>query len=105
MAKQASNRITAVVDDDTMEKIKYWADSKDISINEFVRASVELMIKRCNGDYDLPTLEVARLNQLVDEIRTLSFNVGNLENIVSSGFDNMLRVTRGENYLMDDVSE
>ena len=105
MARKVPNRVTAVIDDDTLKQVQYWADKKEMSINEFVRYAIDLTIKRCNGDYDLPTLEQARLNQLVDEIKILSFNAANLEHIVTSGFDNLLRLTRGENYLMDDTSE
>ncbi len=104
MAKQA-NRITAVVNDDDYERIKYWAAKKDMSVNEYVRYAVDLTIKRENKDYDLPSLEAARLNQLIDAMNVLSFNVGNLEHMVTTGFDSLLSMTRGENYLMSDMDE
>lgn len=97
----AQNRVTAVVNDDDYERIKYWADKKGMSINDYVRYALDIAIKRENKDYDLPSLEAARLNQLVDAINALTFNTANLEHIVTNGFDSILRLTRGENYLMD----
>ena len=64
---------------------------------------MDLAIKRENKDYDLPSLEAARLNQLVDGMEVLSFNVANLEHIVSSSMASLLSLSRGENYLEDDT--
>ena len=64
-----------------------------------VCAAVEEAIRRENRDYDLPTLETARLAQLVDAIGAMSANLRNLEHIVVDGFDQFVRLTRGENYL------
>ena len=101
----AQNRVTAVVNDDDYERIKYWAEKKGMSINDYVRYALDIAIKRENKDYDLPSLEAARLNQLVDAINALTFNTANLEHIVTTGFDSLLRLTRGENYLMDNDDE
>lgn len=98
----SKHRITAVVEDADFERIKYWAEKKGISINDYVRDATFEAIKRENKDYDIPSMEIARLNQLVDTINVLSFNVGSLEHIVTSGFDSLFRLTRGENYLLDD---
>lgn len=100
--KETKTRITAVVDDEDYERIKYWADKKDMSVNEFVRYSVDLAIKRENKDYDLPSLEAARLNQLIEAMSVLSLNVSNLEHIVTDGFNTFVTMARGENYLLDD---
>ncbi len=98
----SKHRITAVVEDADFERIKYWAEKKGVSINDYVRDATFEAIKRENKDYDIPSMEIARLNQLVDAMNVLSFNVGNLEHIVTSGFDSLFRLTRGENYLLDD---
>lgn len=97
--KHKTYRVTAVVNSDDYERIKYWAERKDMSINDYVRYALDVAIKRENKDYDLPSLEAARLNQLVDTITTLSANVAGLEHIVTTGFDSLLSLTRGENYL------
>ena len=99
MQKKKPVRITAVVTPDEMERIRYWAESHDVSVNEYVRLAVERAIRNENRDYDLPTLEIARLNQLVEAMNALSANVSNLEHIVVDTNDQFVRLTRGENYL------
>lgn len=96
---KAPVRVTAVLPPDELERVKYWAASHGISVNEYVRTAVEEAIRRENRDYDLPTLETARLAQLVDAIGAMSANLRNLEHIVVDGFDQFVRLTRGENYL------
>lgn len=85
----------------TKERAKYWADKANVSVNEYMAEAVEEKIRRENGDYDLPTLEIARLGQLIDEVRSLSVNVGNLESVTNQGFDSLMGLTRGDNYLLD----
>lgn len=88
---------------DDKERARYWADKRGFpSLGEYVGAAVAEKIARENRDYDLPTLEIARLNQLVDEIKSLSVNVANLERVTTSGFDSLIGLTRGDNYLLDD---
>lgn len=96
-----SHRVTATLDDDTFERLKYWASKHDMSINEYLNESIELAIRRENKDYDLPELEIQRLNQLIDVITVLSSNVKSLEDITVSGFDSLLELTRGDNYLLE----
>lgn len=96
------HRFTALVNEDLYESVVYWAKKKEISINELLREALTLYIAHQNKDYDLPALEIQRLNQLVDAMHVLSGNVGSLEKIVVSGFDSLLSLTRGDNYLLDD---
>ena len=100
-----SKRVTAVVNEDDFERIKYWAERREMSINEYVRFALDIAIKRENKDYDLPSLEAARLNQLIESNAVLSMNVANLEHIVSAGFKSLLSMTRGENYLLDSTED
>ncbi|HKS59141.1 MAG TPA: hypothetical protein VJS12_27870 [Steroidobacteraceae bacterium] len=87
---------------DTKQRAEYWAAKRGYSSpNEYMAEAVEEKIRRENQDYDLPTLEIARLNQLVDEIKALSTNQANLERVVTSGFDSLIGLTRGDNYLLD----
>ena len=95
-------RVTVTLDSDTYERLKYWADKHECSINEYLKESLERSIKYENRDYDLPEMEVQRLNQLIDVIAVLSSDVQSLESIVTSGFDSLLGLTRGDNYLLED---
>lgn len=94
-------RIAVRLRRDTDQRARYWADRDSVSVNEFIAAAVEEKIQRMNGDYDLPTLEQARLNQLIDQMESLSTNVANLEAVTINGFDSLMGLTRGDNYLLD----
>lgn len=87
---------------DDKQRAAYWADRRGYSsVNEYMAEAVAEKIRRENFDYDLPTLEIARLNQLVDEVAALSRNQANLERVMTSGFDAIIGLTRGDNYLRD----
>lgn len=101
MSKQGTHRVTATISDETFQILQYWAKRNECSINEFLGESIDLMIRYQNKDFDLPTLEIARLNQLIDVITVLSKNVQSLEHITTSGFDSLLGLTRGDNYLLE----
>lgn len=97
-----SHRVTMVVKNDDYERIRYWADRNNMSVNEYaLTASLEKM-EHENGDYDLPTLEQARLAQLVSAMEAMSVRMNSLEHVVTSGFGSLLSLTRGDNYLLED---
>lgn len=87
---------------DTAQRVTYWSKKRELSENEYIVLAVEEKIARENGDYELPTLEQYRMNQLIDEIRALSANSANLERVVVSGFDSLVGLTRGDSYLLDE---
>ena len=91
------------LDPDDKQRAEYRADKRGFSsVNEYVAEAVVEKIRRENLDYDLPTLEVARLNELVDQVAALAKNSANLERVVTTGFDSLIGLTRGDNYLLDD---
>ena len=96
-SKKMSLRLTESDDD----RITYYAERFGMTKTELVLASVEHYIKWVNSDYDLPTAEIQRLNQLVDAINRLSVNQQNTEKTVINGFNAMLGFVRGDNYLSD----
>lgn len=93
--------MTCTLSNDKYEQLKYWAERNGVSINEYLNEAIERSIKYENQDYDLPLLEVKRLNQLVDCITVLSSDIHSLEGVVVSGFDSLLGLTRGDNYLLE----
>jgi len=95
-------RFTASVDSITYDQVDYWAKKKQVSRNEILRDAIEFYISHQNKDYDLPSLEIQRLNQLIDNIAVLSSNIDSLEKVIVSGFDSLISLTRGDNYLLDD---
>lgn len=88
------------------ERAAYWADKRGYpSVNEYMATAVIEKIRRENGDFDVPELLTARLNQLIDENKALSTNVANLERVFTSSLDSLIGLTRGENYLLDQYED
>lgn len=85
-----------------VQKLAYWSEAFDMDQTEFLMTAMHHYIKWRNQDYDLPTAEIQRLNQLVDAIDSLTVNQGNLQKSVVNGFDAMLGIIRGDNYLVED---
>lgn len=98
---QDSHRLTLRLAQTDFEKLSYWAKRKEMSVNEFVPFLLEHYIDIENGNYQLPTLEVQRLNQLIESQAVMSRNMQALETIITSGFDSLLSLTRGDNYLLE----
>lgn len=101
---QARERTVVRLHPDTKQRVGYWSKRRGFdSANEYIVEAIEEKIRRENLDYDLPTLEIARLNQVVDEMKANSTNLANLERVVTQGFDSLIGLTRGDNnYLSDD---
>lgn len=99
--KEPTHRLTLRVSEKKYEMLKYWAEQNECTINEFVDEATDLMIRYQNQDYPLETCEINRLNQLVDAMTVLSENVKSLESVTISGFDSLLNLTRGDNYLLE----
>lgn len=95
-------RVTLRLTDAEFETVRFWASKFNISENDFIREAITLKIQHANGDYDLPTAEIQRLNQLIDLIGSLASNISNLEDVTVSGFNSLISLTRGDNYLLDD---
>lgn len=96
-----THRPTVRLSEDEYQQVKYWAARKGLSINEYIVEAVQTQIRRENGDFDIPNAMLARVNQLVDIVLELSSNVNSLERVTTSGFDSLLGLTRGDNYLLE----
>lgn len=99
------SKFTIRLDADLKERMSYWAKKEGMSLSEYASEAIERSIRYENKDYDIPSAEIARLNQLVDLITSLSTNVKNLENVTITGFDSLLGLTRGDNYLLEENEE
>ena len=100
--KSGTHRVTATLSEEDYERSSYLAKKRDISVSDLIRDSVTFMLRFEAGDYNLGTLEVQRLNQLIDLMQAQSRNLRSLESVVVSGFDSLLGLTRGDNYLMEE---
>lgn len=101
--KEKKKRLNVELDLEDYEKVKYWADIKGLSISDYARGALDLSYKFYCGDFDLPNVTIARINQLIDIIGILSNDIENLQDITISGFDSLTSLTRGDgNYLIED---
>ncbi|WP_314192012.1 hypothetical protein [uncultured Arthrobacter sp.] len=96
-------RVFTRLSKDEKQRAEYWADRRDYdSVNDYIAEAVAEKIERENLDFDIPDILTARINQVVDELKALSTNNANLERVVTMGFDSLLGLTRGDNYLLDE---
>ncbi len=97
----ATVRVWCRVPADDDARLRYWAERKGVDVGEYVAEAIDAQIRRENQDYDLPTLEIARLNQLVDEQKAVSTGLANLTQVVENGFQMLIGIARGESDLLD----
>lgn len=108
MARQAKtvtalpyHRLTLRLTEKDFERLEYWSSKIKVSINEFIPILLDRWIAIENGNYALSTLEQQRLNQLIDVVKGLSVDIQNQGSILSAGFESLLQLTKGDNYLFD----
>lgn len=90
---------------DVKQRAEYWAQRRGYSsVNEYMADAVDEKIRRENLDFNIPDLLTARMNQLIDEVKANSVNTANLERVVTTGFDSLIGLTRGDSYLLDEES-
>lgn len=100
-----NHRLTLRFSQADFDRMKYWAEKADCSINEFIILMLEQWIDIQNGNYELPTLEVQRLNQLIESHSVMARDLQSLTSVVINGFDSLLSLTKGDNYLLDDSED
>lgn len=88
--------------DEDFEMLVYWSKAYDMDRTEFLISAMQHYIKWRNQDYDLPTAEIQRLNQMIDAVDNLAMTTEHMEKSLINGFDSMLGIIRGANYLVDD---
>ena len=86
---------------DEFNRLVYWSERHGMDRTEFLVAAMDHYIKWLNQDYDLPTAEIQRLNQMIDAVQNMAINQANLQSTVTNGFDAMLGIIRGDNYLVE----
>lgn len=96
-------RVFTRLSSEEKQRAEYWAQKRGLpSVNEYVAEAVAEKIRRENLDFDIPDILTARINQLIDEVKANSTNTANLERVVTMGFDSLIGLTRGDNYLLDE---
>ena len=101
MAGDSIHRLTLRIGDKDYEKLKYWAERENLSVNEFVVRMLDFYVRAKNEDYDMVPLSLARQNQMIDMLTAFGQDLSSLMSIVVDGFGSLTNLTRGENYLLE----
>ena len=98
----ARNRKMSIrLTEDEYDRLDYYAEKWGKTKTDVILEGFEHYIRWVNSDYDLPTAEIQRLNQLIDVINRLVVSQENLEKSTISGIESIIGFVRGENYLSD----
>lgn len=90
----AKNGITVRLDSETTNLCDYWYRKLNFkSRTAFVKAAISFYIAYKNGDYQLPSAEITRINQLITEIQSQNVQLANLTKSVNQGFDTILNLS------------
>lgn len=100
--KLNTRRVTATISEELYKQMVFWAGKKGISINQYLYDALEQAIAWENQDYPLPTIELNRLEQLIDIVEGLRADVENVNQVVNAGFNSLITLTKGDNYLLDE---
>lgn len=84
------------------EVLDHWSKRHGMDRTEFLVTAMYHYIKWCNQDYDLPTAEIQRLNQLTDAVNNLAASQAAMQQTVVQGFDTLIGMSHGPNYLVED---
>lgn len=95
-------RLNVRVTDEQKDRLLHYADRMGMSQSDFVMHCIDFRIRYLNQDYDLPTAEIRRLNQLTDNTVQLVQAIKNLREVNITGFNMLLGFMRGENDLGHD---
>ena len=95
-------RISVTIDQKTYEKTQYWADKKHMSLSEYVVEAITKQIQHETSDFDVPNLAIQRINQNTEALEVLASDVGNLQESVLKALNQLIGLTRGDNYLLSE---
>lgn len=99
-------RLTLRIDEVTKRNAEFWATHSPagaMSLNEFIVDAVEEKVSRLSGHIpDVDNIIVNRLNQLQDQVVALRSDLNNVNTIVVNGFDSIVAMGNGSNFLLDD---
>lgn len=94
-----SHRVTMTLVADEYERLKFWADKRDMSINEYLHECFSHMIDYENGVYDAPSIMQERMNLVIDALTMNSSKLDSLSTFITSSFQALLAAARGDDYL------
>jgi hypothetical protein len=96
-----ATRVSTTLDFDTHSALAAWSQKLGITQNDFLKDAVVYYNKYCNKDFDIPDLLTQRMNQVVDGMNVLSSNLQAVMDTMNIGFDSIVSLARGDNYLLE----
>lgn len=94
-----SKRVTMTLTADEYERLMFWSDRRQMSINEYLHECFSHMIDYENGVYNIPSIMQERMNLVVDAVTMNSSKLDSLSEFITSGFESLLAAARGDDYL------
>ncbi len=87
--------------EDEFDLLNHYSEKWGKTKTDIMLESFEHYYRWVNSDYDLPTAEIQRLNQIVDVVNRLVTSQENLERSTISGIESIIGFVRGDNYLSE----
>lgn len=94
-----SHRVTMTLTADEYARLQFWAERRQMSINEYLHECFSHMIDYENGVYDAPTIVQERMNLVIEALTMNSSKLDSLSEFITGGFESLLAAARGDDYL------
>lgn len=102
MSKNDEKRITVRLSEAEYDRIKHFAQREDISVNQFVIDSTNHYADWILKDFDVPTAEVKRLNQIVEAVNRLNDTNSSLTELITSVTESFYTMTNTKDLFSQD---
>lgn len=86
--QKKNERLQIRLDQEEVAQLNYWSEKLNLTKTAFLRQAMQFYIRYLHNDYDLPTAEIQRLNQMVDAVTMLAQSQLTLEHTVRQTMSN-----------------
>lgn len=86
--QKKNERLQVRLDQEEAAQLNYWSEKMNLTKTAFLRQAMQFYIRYLHNDYDLPTAEIQRLNQMVDAVTMLVQSQMTLEHTVRQTMSN-----------------
>lgn len=105
MSVNDEKRVSVRMSEETYDKIKHFAAREDVSVNQFMIDSCQHYINWILTDYDLPSAEIQRLNQIISVLNDLVQSSQSQNKSLRYFMDTFYSVTGSQSLLQQDADE
>lgn len=102
MAKNDEKRITVRLSEEDYDRIKHFAKREDTSVNQFIIDAANHYADWILKDFDVPTAEVKRLNQLIESMNRLTASSEAVHSTVINAVDSIYNMTLDKDLFSQD---